>query len=64
MTTANKIGHTVAPDSVAADGDVLNRTVVIIPAKDWETFEAGINRPTETIPALRKLAAVIPPSIR
>jgi uncharacterized protein (DUF1778 family) len=45
----------------AAETDVLNRTVVTIPAKDWEAFEAWINRPAETIPALKKLAQVVPP---
>jgi uncharacterized protein (DUF1778 family) len=45
----------------AAEADVLNRTVVTIPAKDWEAFEAWINRPARTIPALKKLAR-LPPS--
>ena len=45
----------------AAEVEVLNRTIVTIPAKDWEAFEAWINRPAETIPALAKLAKVTPP---
>ena len=44
----------------AAEADVLNRTIVTIQAKDWEAFEAWINRPAETIPALAKLARVTP----
>jgi len=44
----------------AAEADVLNRTVVTIPAKDWDAFEAWINRPAKTIPGLRKLARVTP----
>jgi uncharacterized protein (DUF1778 family) len=44
----------------AAEVDVLNRTIVTIPAKDWEAFEAWVNRPAETTPALEKLARVTP----
>jgi uncharacterized protein (DUF1778 family) len=44
----------------AAEADVLNRTIVTIPAKDWDAFEAWINRPAKTIPALKKLARVTP----
>jgi uncharacterized protein (DUF1778 family) len=45
---------------VAAEADVLNRTVVTIPAKDWEAFEAWLNRPAETVPALKALAGITP----
>ena len=41
----------------AAEMDVLNRSVVAIPAKDWEAFETWINRPAETKERLAKLAA-------
>lgn len=44
----------------AAETEVLNRTIVTIPAGNWEAFEAWINRSAETIPALRKLARVTP----
>jgi uncharacterized protein (DUF1778 family) len=44
----------------AAEADVLKRTIVTIPAKDWEAFEAWVNSPAETIPALKKLARVTP----
>jgi uncharacterized protein (DUF1778 family) len=43
-----------------AEAELLNRTIVTIPAKDWEASEAWINRPAETIPALNKLARVTP----
>ncbi len=39
---------------------MLKRTVVTIPAKDWEAFEAWIDRPAEPVRALQKLARVIP----
>jgi uncharacterized protein (DUF1778 family) len=44
----------------AAEIDVLERSVVTIPAKDWEAFEAWVNRPAETIPALKRLARRTP----
>jgi uncharacterized protein (DUF1778 family) len=44
----------------AAEADVLNRTVVTIPAKDWKAFEAWVNRPAKTIAALAKLAKITP----
>ena len=44
----------------AAEIDVLERSIVAIPAKDWEAFEAWVGRPAETIPALRRLARRVP----
>lgn len=44
----------------AAETEVLNRSIVTIPAKDWESFEAWISRPAEDIPALAKLASRLP----
>jgi uncharacterized protein (DUF1778 family) len=44
----------------AAETDVLNRSVVTIPAKQWDAFEAWINRPAKAIPALKKLARSTP----
>jgi uncharacterized protein (DUF1778 family) len=44
----------------AAEADVLNRTIVTIPAKDWEAFEAWINRRAKVVPGLRKLACIVP----
>jgi len=44
----------------AAEVDVLNRSIVTIPAKDWNAFEAWLKRPAKAIPALRKLANTTP----
>jgi uncharacterized protein (DUF1778 family) len=44
----------------AAEAEVLNRTIVTIPAKDWEAFESWLDRPAETIPALAELARRTP----
>jgi uncharacterized protein (DUF1778 family) len=44
----------------AAEAELLKRTLVAIPAKDWEAFEAWVNRPAEVIPALERLACVVP----
>ncbi len=44
----------------AAEVDVLGRTVVTIPARDWEAFESWLDRPAVKIPALEELAARAP----
>jgi uncharacterized protein (DUF1778 family) len=44
----------------AAEVEMLNRSIVTIPAKDWEAFEAWANRPAEAIPALAELARRTP----
>jgi uncharacterized protein (DUF1778 family) len=44
----------------AAEAEMLDRSIVTIPAKDWEAFEAWVNRPAETIPALSELAGRTP----
>lgn len=44
----------------AAEVEVMNRSVITIPAKDWEAFEAWIERPAEAAPALAKLARRTP----
>jgi uncharacterized protein (DUF1778 family) len=44
----------------AAETEIINRSIVTIPAKDWESFEAWINRPAEDIPGLAKLARRVP----
>lgn len=38
-----------------AEAEILNRSVVTIPAKDWEAFEAWVGRPAEPVPALAEL---------
>jgi uncharacterized protein (DUF1778 family) len=40
----------------SAEVEVLNRTVVTIPAEHWDSFEAWIRRPPKSIAALTKLA--------
>ncbi len=44
----------------SAETEVLGRTVVTIPAKDWDAFEAWIRRPAKVIPALAKLVRRTP----
>lgn len=44
----------------AAEVDVLNRGIVTIPSKDWDEFEAWVNRPAETVHALAALARLTP----
>jgi uncharacterized protein (DUF1778 family) len=44
----------------AAEADILNRSVITIPAKDWEAFETWISRPAEEAPGLAQLARRIP----
>ena len=41
----------------AAETEVLKRSFVTIPAKDWAAFESWLERPAEIIPALEELAA-------
>lgn len=41
----------------AAEMDMLDRSLVTIPAADWERFEAWIDAPAKDVPALRDLAA-------
>ncbi len=62
LEAAAELAHTSLSDFMrrkaleSAEAEVLNRTIVTIPAKDWEAFEAWINRPAEAIPALTELA--------
>ena len=62
LEAAAEQAHTNLSDFVrrkaleSAEAEVLNRTIITIPAKDWEAFEAWINRPAEAIPALVELA--------
>jgi len=44
----------------SAETEVLNRAIITIPAKDWEAFEAWVNRPAEATPALVELARRTP----
>jgi len=62
LETAAELAHTNLSDFMrrkaleSAETEVLNRTIVTIPAKDWEAFEAWVNRPAEPNPALTELA--------
>ena len=44
----------------AAEIEVLERSNVVIPAEDWEKFEAWVNRPAEALPGLEELARLKP----
>ena len=44
----------------AAELDILERRIVVIPAKDWERFEAWAARPARDIAALKELAGKPP----
>ena len=44
----------------AAEAEVLHRSRVTIPARDWETFEAWLARPADPNPALAELLQVKP----
>jgi len=44
----------------SAETEVLNRTIVTIPAKHWDAFEAWIRRPAKAVPALVELARRTP----
>jgi uncharacterized protein (DUF1778 family) len=66
LEAAAEQAHTSLSDFVrrksleAAEIEVLNRTIITIPAKDWAAFEAWINRPAEAVPALTELARRTP----
>jgi uncharacterized protein (DUF1778 family) len=66
LEAAAELAHTSLSDFirrkalVSAEADVLNRTIVTIPAKDWDAFEAWVNRPAEAILALAELARRTP----
>ncbi|MGI8839213.1 MAG: DUF1778 domain-containing protein [Caulobacteraceae bacterium] len=44
----------------AAEMEVLERRVVIVPAADWEKAEAWAAAPAKDVPALRRLATAVP----
>lgn len=66
LETAAEQSHTTISDFVrrkaleAAELDLLSRSIVTIPAKDWEAFEAWVSRPAEPAPALKELARRTP----
>jgi type II restriction/modification system DNA methylase subunit YeeA/uncharacterized protein (DUF1778 family) len=40
----------------AAEADILERSVITIPAKDWERFEAWARAPAREVPGLKELS--------
>jgi len=44
----------------AAEIDISDHRLVIIPAADWEQFESWVRSPAKEVPALRDLAATRP----
>lgn len=54
--------HTTLSDFVrrkaleSAEADVLNRSLITIPAENWAAFEAWLHKPAKELPALKKLA--------
>lgn len=48
----------------SAELEIMNRTVVTIPAKDWEAFEKWLHSPAKANPALAKLARRKPTWVR
>jgi len=66
LQAAAEQSHTTVSDFMrrkaieAAEQDVLNRSIVTIPAEHWEAFEAWAARPAEILPALAELARRTP----
>jgi uncharacterized protein (DUF1778 family) len=66
LEAAAEQSHTTLSDFMrrksleAAEAEVLNRSIVTIPAKDWEAFEAWLHRPPGENPGLAKLARRVP----
>lgn len=66
LEAAAEQAHTSLSDFVrrraleSAEAEVLNRAIVTIPAKDWDAFEAWINRPAEAVAPLVELAQRTP----
>jgi uncharacterized protein (DUF1778 family) len=62
LEAAAEQAHTTLSDFVrrraleSAEVEILNRSLVTIPAKDWDLFEAWVKRPAEQVPALVELA--------
>lgn len=44
----------------SAELEIINRTVVTIPAKEWEAFESWLKRPAKPNKALKKLVRTVP----
>jgi uncharacterized protein (DUF1778 family) len=66
LAAAAEHAHTNLSDFVrrkaleAAELDLADRRVVVIPAEDWEKFESWVHAPARSNAALRELAATRP----
>ena len=66
LQAAAEQAHTSLSDFVrrkaleSAEIEVLNRSVVTIPAKDWEAFESWLRQPPKANAGLKKLARLKP----
>ncbi len=66
LETAAKYAHTSLSDFVrrkameSAEIEMMGRVVVEISAKHWQDFEAWLNTPPQTIPALQRIAGMKP----
>ena len=66
LENAARHAHTNLSDFIrkkaleSAEMEILERTVVEIPAEKWEEFEAWMNEPPRVIPALKELMNMKP----
>jgi uncharacterized protein (DUF1778 family) len=44
----------------AAEIELVHQNIVVIPAADWERFEAWVDSPARDVPAIRDLAGSTP----
>jgi uncharacterized protein (DUF1778 family) len=66
LEAAAERAHTSLSDFIrrtaleTAELDVLDQRGAVIPAADWERFEAWLRKPPEAIPALTELSGLRP----
>jgi uncharacterized protein (DUF1778 family) len=66
LEAASELARTSLSDFIrrkaldAAEGDILERRIVTIPARDWKAFEAWAKRPPQENAALKELAGKTP----
>ncbi len=66
LEAASELARTSLSDFIrrkaldAAEGDILERRIVTIPAKDWKAFEAWAKRLPQESAALKELAGKKP----
>jgi uncharacterized protein (DUF1778 family) len=54
--TSSQHPYTNLKALVSTESQVLSRSVVTIPAKDWQAFVVWVQRPAKKVPALAELA--------